>query len=127
MLDYPALFALIASISGIVGTAVAISRSLDARFGKLRSQLTSDSAELAAQLAEIRRELGIQDTRDLNKLEALDYKVNSNRQLIEHRTQRFTSELSRAVELLQGQINEIKGFLDKTTDFVIRGNRGESS
>lgn len=124
MLDYPALLALLGSLGGIIGAAVGISRSLDQRFNKLRSQLSGEVQALTRQLDEVKRELGIQDTRDLTKLEALEYKVNSNRELIEHRTRRFTSELSRAVDLLQGQTNEIKGFLNKTTDFVIRGNRG---
>jgi len=52
--------------------------------------------------------------------ENLQYLVNANRELIEHRTRRFTEQF-KAVEGRLGQdIKEIKNWLDVHTEFTLR-------
>lgn len=46
--------------------------------------------------------------------------INGNRELIQHRTDRFCKELKELEERLQREIDEIKRFLERTTEFTIR-------
>lgn len=58
----------------------------------------------------------MQGTDDMHLLQ-----INGNRELIEHRTQRFTESLKAVEARLCKDIEQIQAFLDKTTDFTIRG------
>jgi len=52
--------------------------------------------------------------------EMLEYRVNENTNLIKHRTQRFTDALEKLETRVFQEIAELKGFLEKTTEFVPR-------
>ena len=56
--------------------------------------------------------------------EQITYLTNANRELIEHRTQRFQDTTDRLEQRLLQEIAEVKAFLDKTTEFKPR-NRVE--
>lgn len=57
----------------------------------------------------------MQSTDDMHLLQ-----INGNRELIEHRTQRFCSELKALEERLAKDLDEVKRFLERTTEFTIR-------
>lgn len=50
----------------------------------------------------------------------LRYLVNANRELIDHRTQRFNDQVAALEGRLGGEIKEIKNWLDSHTEFKIR-------
>jgi hypothetical protein len=52
--------------------------------------------------------------------EMLEYRVNENTNLINHRTQRFTEALEKLETRMLQEIFELKGFLERTTEFVPR-------
>jgi len=52
--------------------------------------------------------------------EHVSYLINANRELIEHRTRRFMDELEKLENRLGQDIQEVKGYLAKTTDFQIK-------
>ena len=90
--------------------------------------LNSKIAKLQEEINHLNNRFSIQDTQIEGKLMNLELRVNGNFELIGHRTQRFSSEMDRARERVdrdlnnvQNQINQISGWLDKTTDFRPRG------
>jgi predicted nuclease with TOPRIM domain len=121
-LDYPALFALIGSLIALIGTAVAATQRIEGKFTALRAHLNNEAGLLRAELQELKSTVGICDTRDLSKVEMLEYRINANTELINHRSQRFTEELNRRFEELSKEISELELFLEKTTTFNRRGN-----
>jgi hypothetical protein len=60
------------------------------------------------------------------KVEHYEYLIHANTELIGHRTDRFTTALKALETRLEADINEVKGFLDKTTDFRIRSSKRET-
>jgi hypothetical protein len=56
----------------------------------------------------------------LSNHENQEYLIHANRELIDHRTRRFTDELGRTEGRLDAEIREIKGFLAQSTEFKIR-------
>lgn len=52
--------------------------------------------------------------------EHVGYLINSNRELIEHRTRRFCDSLEKLETRFLQELQEIKNFLDKTTEFKPR-------
>lgn len=52
--------------------------------------------------------------------EHVSYLINANRELIDHRTQRFCDSLEKLESRFMQDLQEIKAFLDKTTDFKPR-------
>ncbi|HIK45380.1 MAG TPA: hypothetical protein IGR64_10905 [Leptolyngbyaceae cyanobacterium M65_K2018_010] len=112
MID-PIFFTLLGSIMAVATALVTVVRSLDNRFNQVRSQL----AELDQRLAVTMERLS---TREASHWEMLDYRANANRELIEHRSQRWSTELQRVDNDLRERIKDIEAFLDRTTEFVIR-------
>ena len=101
------------AIASVVGTAIAVSRNLDNRFNTLRQELHA-----------LKQSMGVNETNDLNRLEHFEYRINANTELINHRTERFMAENQRTYVELNHQIQEVKRFLEKTTDFINRA-RGD--
>jgi hypothetical protein len=101
------------ALSGVVGTAIAVSRNLDSRFNALRKELQ-----------ELYKAIGVNAANDINKVEMLEYRINENTNLIQHRTQRFTTELSRLKHELTAQVNDVKGYLERNSDFIPRKRDG---
>jgi uncharacterized protein YfaS (alpha-2-macroglobulin family) len=99
---------------------LAISRSIDARFNALRSHLNDVDQRLSLQISTLREASSVADASGMSRLEHLEYRVNANRELIDHRTERFEDYFSRVEASFQAQITEVKGYLQKTTDFQVR-------
>jgi hypothetical protein len=84
-------------------------QSLEKRFRKIEYEVS-----------EIRHSLDLTKVSCEKTDEALQLAVNGCRELIEHRTRRFTDEL-RGVEGRLGQdVSEIKGWLSHNTEFTVR-------
>jgi hypothetical protein len=83
---------------------------LDQRFTALDLKLVDAGHELIL----VRQ--GVQ-----GQIEHHEYLIHSNTALVNHRTERFTTSLKAMEARLSRDVDEIKGFLDKTTEFKIRG------
>jgi hypothetical protein len=83
--------------------------ALEKRFGHIESELMMQKhrQDLSSQLTES-NQLNIQQL------------VESNKALIEHRTQRFTEQINSVEGRLGGDIKEIKNWLDAHTEFKLR-------
>jgi len=83
--------------------------ALERRFNHIESELTMQKHrhELTSQLTEA-NQLNIQQL------------VQSNHDLIEHRTKRFVEQINAVEGRLEGDIKEIKGWLDAHTEFRLR-------
>lgn len=101
------------AISGIVGTAIAVTRNLDNRFNQLRKELQ-----------DLYNAIGINSANDISKVEHLEFRIHQNAELIEHRTRRFTDELNRLKHELTSQVNDVKGYLERNSDFIPRKRDG---
>ena len=84
-------------------------QALEKRFRQMEGELIAlrHTQELARQAVQ-----GNEDN--------LQYLVNSNRELIEHRTRRFCDELMAIEGRLSLEVKEIKNWLDAHTEFKIR-------
>ncbi|MBE9155379.1 hypothetical protein IQ265_00765 [Nodosilinea sp. LEGE 06152] len=116
----PVVFTLIGSILAISTVLITVVRSIDARFAMARAQITDLEGRLALATEQLARGDERQATREAAHWEMADYRINANKELIEHRTSRFTTELSRVHDDLRQRIKDIESYLDKTTDFTIR-------
>jgi len=111
--DYQALFQ--AALTAL-SVSVAAAWFFWQRYQQLEERLRLIEAEIVGlkHLLELSRQ-AVQ----INE-ENLQYLVNANRELIEHRTRRFTEQF-KAVEGRLGQdIKEIKNWLDVHTEFTLR-------
>ena len=112
-MDYQALFQ--AALTAL-SVSVAAAWFFWQRYQQLEERLRLIEAEIVGlkHLLELSRQ-AVQ----INE-ENLQYLVNANRELIEHRTRRFTEQF-KAVEGRLGQdIKEIKNWLDVHTEFTLR-------
>ncbi|MFQ4134806.1 hypothetical protein PGN35_000640 [Nodosilinea sp. PGN35] len=99
-------------------------RSIDSRFAASRAQVTDIESRLALAIEQLARVDERQATREASHWEMADYRIHQKTELINHRTQRFTTELARVDADLRQRIKDVELFLDKTTEFNIRtGNR----
>lgn len=129
-----ALLSLLTGILTIVGTTIAVSNYLNNRFSELTRDMSNLVTEQAVDAVQLRE-----------KLELLEYRINANTELINHRTSRFEKKMeenkviekerveavkfvsNQSQELLLTKINnldqsvkEIQQFLAKKADFNIR-------
>ena len=112
-MDYQALFQ--AALTAL-SVSVAAAWFFWQRYQQLEERLRLIEAEIVGlkHLLELSRQ-AVQSNE-----ESLQYLVNANRELIEHRTRRFTEQF-KAVEGRLGQdIKEIKNWLDVHTEFTLR-------
>ena len=112
----PVFFTLLGSILAVATVLVTVVRSIDSRFAQTRVQLAELDQRLAVAVERI-------STRESSHWEMLDYRANANKELIEHRSTRWATELQRVNEDLRGRIKDLESFLDRTTEFSIRQTR----
>lgn len=135
------IWGLMGGVISIVGTAIAVSNWLNNKFDILKTRQQEAESRLQIQLeklkagqqeAETRLQLQLEklkgsseleSTREISHWDMLEYKTNANRELIEHRTRRFHEDLKAVEARLTVDINEVKAFLEKTTEFQIRNPR----
>lgn len=86
------------------------------RYQNLEKRLRQMEVELMKE----QHALSVSRQATISDRDHIEYLVNANRELIEHRTNRFTTELGRLRDELCQDILEIKQFLDKTTEFRMR-------
>jgi len=111
--DYQALFQ--AALTAL-SVSVAAAWFFWQRYQQLEKRLRLIEAEIVA----LKHKLELSRQAVQSNEESLQYLVNANRELIEHRTRRF-SEQFKAVEGRLGQdIKEIKNWLDVHTEFTLR-------
>jgi len=111
--DYQALFQ--AALTAL-SVSVAAAWFFWQRYQQLEERLRLIEAEIVA----LKHKLELSRQAVQSNEESLQYLVNANRELIEHRTRRF-SEQFKAVEGRLGQdIKEIKNWLDVHTEFTLR-------
>lgn len=111
--NYEVIIGIILNLSVIIGFTVSIVNWINNRLNSIHHKLS-----------DLNNRLSIADERFEGKLLTYELLINGNKELIEHRTTRFTEEMRRAkgdvredMETLQKQIDQISGFLDKTTEF----------
>lgn len=119
------VYGILGGLVAVVTTAVGVANWLNGRFSMAEARIGVLSQQLAVELERLRAELGKTGDREISHWDMAEYRINANTELINHRTQRFKDELARVEKSLLQEINEVKGFLQKTTDFQIRGERGE--
>lgn len=117
------LWGLIGGLLSVTGAAVGVVNWLNNRFDVLKTRLHETETRLQIEIEKLKSSTGLESTRELSHFDLLDYKTNANRELIEHRTQRFTTELQTLEKRLASDIEDVKGYLVKTTDFQIKGSR----
>lgn len=125
------------TLSAIAGVALFVwarYQALEQRLGKYDREIHLLQSELAQQTQAIRSELdqrlhAMEHRLELSRqaISSQDdhkaYLINANRELIDHRTERFTQALSGLEGALKEDINDLKRFLEKTTEFVDRRRR----
>ncbi|MGB3202849.1 MAG: hypothetical protein WBA99_18225 [Nodosilinea sp.] len=116
----PIVFTLIGSILALSTVLVTVVRSIDSRFATSRQQINDLEGRLALAAEQLARVDERQATRESAHWEMADYRINANKELIDHRTKRFTTELGRVDADLRQRIKDLEGYLDKTTDFTVR-------
>ncbi|MGB3203269.1 MAG: hypothetical protein WBA99_20350 [Nodosilinea sp.] len=116
----PVVFTLIGSILALSTVLVTVVRSIDSRFAASKAQITDLEGRLALAAEQLARVDERQATRESAHWEMADYRINANKELIDHRTKRFTTELGRVDADLRQRIKDLEGYLDKTTDFTVR-------
>jgi len=111
--DYQALFQ--AALTAL-SVSVAAAWFFWQRYQKLECRLRVMEAEII----DLKHSMELSRQAIQGNEDNLQYLVNANRELIEHRTRRFCDELA-AVEGRLGQdIKEIKNWLDVHTEFTLR-------
>ena len=103
------LWGFLGGLLTVAGTVVAVTNWLNGRF----NQLFISHEKLTGKLETL-------SSREASNNDHMFYLYNANKELIEHRTRRFQEEITRLKEETVKDIEDIKGFLDKTTDFTIR-------
>lgn len=112
-MDYQALFQ--AAL-----TALSVSVAAAWFFWQRYQQLEKRLRVIETEITGVKHSLELSRQAVQSNEDNLQYLVNANRELIEHRTRRF-SEQFKAVEGRLGQdIKEIKNWLDAHTEFQIR-------
>lgn len=97
-----------------------VTTPLNTRFSLHLQRINELDQRLSVELEKIRSEIITSGNRELGHWDMAEYRINANRELIEHRTRRFSDELKRVTAELSADILEVKGFLAKTTEFRIR-------
>lgn len=98
------------------GALISIAWFFWQRYQKLERRLRAIEAENVQQ--NHRLELTVQ--RFESQEDKLDLACNGNRELIDHRTRRFSDCLRDLEGRLGGDLREIKGWLDANTEFRLR-------
>lgn len=121
------------SIQALWGAAPVILGSgwfLWQRFQNLDRRLRSDEQKILelrhdidGRIKELEHSLEIARQANQSNHETATYLINSNTNLVNHRSERIFEEIRKLETRIQTEIRDIKGFLDKTTDFNIRGAR----
>ncbi|MBD2259915.1 hypothetical protein [Pseudanabaena sp. FACHB-2040] len=104
------LWGFLGGLITVAGTVVAITNWLNGRF----NQLFISHEKLNGKIETL-------SNREASNNDHLGYLYNANKELIEHRTRRFQEEIKRLQDETVKDIEDIKSFLDKTTEFTIRG------
>lgn len=99
-----------------LGAIAAIGWFFWMRYQSLEQRLRSIEVDLMKE----QHALTVSRQATISDREHIEYLCNANRELIEHRTGRFTNEIGRLKDDLCQDILEIKQFLDKTTEFRFR-------
>ena len=99
-----------------IGALVSIAWFFWQRYQQLERRLRAIESENVAQ--NHRLELTIQKFE--GQEDKLDLLVNGNRELIEHRTRRFSDCLKDLEGRLGAELREVKGWLDANTEFRLR-------
>lgn len=115
------IYGVIGGLISIAGTAIAVSNWINARFDLLKTRLIESEKLHALEFEKIRGDQSLGRAGEISHFDLLEYRINSNTELINHRTQRFQAEIKALDERVGKDLDEIKAFLAKTTEFVIRG------
>jgi len=112
----PLFFTLLGSILAVATVLVTVVRSIDSRFAQTKAQLAEIDQRIALAMERL-------NTRESSHWEMMDYRANANKELIEHRSSRWATELQRTDKDLRERITNLESFLDRTTEFTIRRAR----
>jgi hypothetical protein len=118
----PLIYGVLGGMATVATTAIAVANWLNTRFSLQMQRINELDHRLSVELEKIRSEIITSGNRELGHWDMAEYRINANRELIEHRTRRFSDELKRVTSELSADILEVKGFLAKTTEFRIRGH-----
>ncbi len=100
-----------------LGVSAAVGWFLWQRFQALEKRL--DRIELSA--LEQKHKLETSRLAGQSNIDRLELFCNGNKELIEHRTQRFKAEMEKVEVRLSADVSDIKAFLSQNSDFGIRG------
>lgn len=117
------VYGILGGLVAVVTTAVGVANWLNGRFSMSEAKISVLAQQLAVELERMRADSGKISDRELSHWDMAEYRINACQELINHRTQRFTAELSKLETTLKTEIDDVKGFLEKTTEFKIRGDR----
>jgi len=120
---YAAIWGIAGGLVTMVGAALAVSSSIDRRFAALKESLSTVSNDLALRLEKLQGMVELLSEREASHWDQAEYRIHANTELIDHRTKRLLDEDARLERKCISEINEIKGFLEKTTNFQGRDRR----
>lgn len=100
---------------------VAVVNWINSRFDVLKSRQQEGDAKQAIEIEKLRAKIESCRASGINDREMAEYRINGNTELIQHRTERFCKELEALEKRLSTELEEVKGYLARTSDFRIRG------
>ena len=116
----PLIYGVLGGIATVAATAVGVANHLNARFAIQAAKVAELEKHSQLEIEKLKGFLEVGGNRELSHWDMADYRINANKELIEHRTQRFMAELARLEKRCLDELNEVRNYLEKTTDFERR-------
>lgn len=116
------VYGILGGLVAVVTTAVTVANYLNGRFSVAEAKISVLAQQLAVDMERLRADLNKTGDREMSHWDMAEYRINACTELINHRTQRFKEEIERLERHFDGEVNDVKGFLEKTTEFKIRSH-----
>lgn len=114
-------FGILGGIIPMVATVAGVVNWINAKFDLLKTRQVDGDARQALETEKLRSIIESNRAAAISDREMAEYRINANTELIGHRTERFCKELEQLEKRLAADIDDLKGYLAKTSDFKIRG------